>query len=360
MPLGYHRASLVRNSRGSRAARERGALAAEWGSPYNLLMPRVVKKSASSPERDILKLIPASGHRPQSASCRIGIHTSTAGGVENAAERAWRMGCNTLQIFSSSPRMWRPFDISPEQCEAMAGLRAAYDLKPLVIHANYLINVAGINPEILEKSVFALRAEMERAILLHAEYVVLHPGSFRGCSRDEGLANACAAIARASDGLNMAENGLMLLVENTAGAEFSLGSSFESVAELIAALAVHIPVAACIDTCHTHVRGYDIVSEEGYAETQRLLDATVGLANVRVWHCNDAKAACGSKLDRHENIGKGTIGLEPFGRLLRDPRNAHAAFILETPIDEPLDDLHNVEALQSLINQTGGVAEHKL
>jgi deoxyribonuclease-4 len=323
-------------------------------------MPRAVKKSATTSERDILKLIPAAEHRAQCSSRRIGIHTSTSGGVETAAERAWRMGCNTLQIFSSSPRMWRPFDISPAQCAAMADLRAAYDLKPLVIHANYLINVAGTNPEILEKSVSALRAEMERAILLHAEYVVLHPGSFRGCSREEGLANACAAIARASDGLNMADNGLTLLVENTAGAEFSLGSSFESVAELIAALATRIPVASCIDTCHTHVRGYDIVSADGYEETMRQLDATVGLANVRVWHCNDAKSAFGSKLDRHENIGKGTIGLEPFRRLLGDPRHAHAAFILETPIDEPLDDLHNIEVLQSLVSRAGGVVAHRL
>ncbi len=324
------------------------ALALECGAAYNLLMPRVVKKSATTPERDILKLIPAAEHRPQHSSRRIGIHTSTAGGVETSAERAWRLGCNTFQIFSSSPRMWRPYDISPHQCEEMIRLRSAYDLKPLVIHANYLINVAGTDPEILEKSVSAFRAEMERAVSLHAEYVVLHPGSFRSCSRAEGIANACAAIARATDGLKMAENGVTLLIENTAGAEFSLGSSFESVAELIAALAAHIPVASCIDTCHTHVKGYDIVSEAGYAETMRQLDATVGLANVRVWHCNDAKAACGSKLDRHENIGKGSIGLEPFRRLLNDPRNAHAAFILETPIEEPFDDLHNIVTLKSL------------
>ncbi len=317
-------------------------------TPYNLSMPRAVKKSATTPERDILKLIPADEHRAQPTSRRIGIHTSTAGGVETSAERAWRLGCNTLQIFSSSPRMWRPFDISAAQCEAMLRLRQQYDLKPLVIHANYLINVAGTDPEMLEKSVNALRAEMERAISIQAEYVVLHPGSFRSCTREQGIANACAAISRASDGLNMEQNGLTLLIENTAGAEFSLGSSFESVAELIAALRAHVPVASCIDTCHTHVKGYDIVSEAGYEETMRNLDATVGLANVRVWHCNDAKAACGSKLDRHDSIGKGTIGAEPFRRLLHDPRHAHAAFILETPVDEPFDDLHNVEALKAL------------
>jgi len=314
-------------------------------------MPRAVKKSATTPEKDILKLIPAAEHRPQPASLRIGIHTSTSGGVQTSAERAWRLGCNALQIFSSSPRMWRPYDISADQYEEMARLRVAYDLKPLVIHANYLINVAGANPEILEKSVTALRAELERAIGLRSEYLVLHPGSFRGRSREEGLATACEAIKRATDGLGMAEHGTTLLIENTAGAEFSLGSSFESVAELIEGLRKFIPVAACIDTCHTHVRGYDIVSEAGYEETMQLLDGTVGLKNVPVWHCNDAKAACGSKLDRHEHIGKGTMGCEPFRRLLHDKRHAHAAFILETPIDEPLDDLHNVEKLKALAAQ---------
>ena len=310
-------------------------------------MPRAAKNPAKN-EKDILKLIPADEHRPQPATRRIGIHTSTAGGVETSAERAWRLGCNTFQIFSSSPRMWKPYDITPQQQETMLRLRQQYGLKPLVIHANYLINVAGTNPEILEKSVTALRAELERAIALRAEYVVLHPGSFRDCGREEGIRNASEAIARATDGLKMSEHGTTLLIENTAGSEFSLGSSFESVAELIAALARHIPVACCIDTCHTHVRGYDLVSEEGYEETMRQLDGTVGFNNVRVWHCNDAKAARGSKLDRHENIGKGTIGKEAFARLLHDPRHQHAAFILETPVDEPLDDLRNVEALKSL------------
>ena len=142
-----------------------------------------------------------------------------------------------------------------------------------------------------------------------------------------------------------------MLMENTAGAEFSLGGSFEQVAELLERLRGIIPVGACIDTCHTHVAGYDIVSEEGYEQTIAHLDGTVGLANVRVWHCNDAKAACGSKLDRHEHIGKGSIGLKPFRRLLNDPRLAHAAFIAETPIDEPGDDRRNVQALKNLVSR---------
>ncbi len=300
------------------------------------------------PEKDILKLLPAKPASPPT-SRRIGIHCSTAGGVETAAERAWRLGCNALQVFSSSPRQWAPYSLGRQQCELMSSLRNKYDLKPLAIHANYLINVAGVNSDFRTKSIAAFRGEVERALALCAEYLVLHPGSFRGLTRDEGLANAGSAIEEAVRGLDLAKGGLTLLIENTAGAEFSLGSKFDQVAELCERLRSHMPVAACIDTCHTWVSGYDIVSASGYEETMKLLDNTVGLKNVVVWHCNDAKAAFGSKLDRHQHIGEGTIGLEAFRRLLNDPRTAHAAFLAETPVDAPLDDLKNVNALKSLV-----------
>jgi deoxyribonuclease-4 len=148
----------------------------------------------------------------------------------------------------------------------------------------------------------------------------------------------------------LAKGGLTILIENTAGAEFSLGGTFEQVAEVLELLRNTIPVGACIDTCHTHVAGYDIVSEEGRQPTLRHLQQTVGLKNVRVWHCNDAKADRGSRLDRHEHIGRGKLGLEVFRALLNDPSLRHAAFIAETPIDDPGDDLRNVEALKTLVN----------
>ena len=143
--------------------------------------------------------------------------------------------------------------------------------------------------------------------------------------------------------------GFHILIENTAGAEFSLGGSFEQVAELVARLKATAPVAVCLDTCHTHVAGYDLVSAEGYEETMKQVAATVGFDSVRVWHCNDAKAARGSKLDRHEHIGQGTMGVEPFRRLLNDKRFAHAAFVAETPVDEPGDEERNVRVLKSLV-----------
>jgi deoxyribonuclease IV len=280
---------------------------------------------------------------------RIGIHTSTAGGIHNAAERANRLGCNTLQIFSSSPRQWAPYELSELHCAEMSRLRAKYDLKPLVIHTNYLVNMASTTEKFLKNSIEAFRGEVERALAVCAEYLVLHPGSFRGSDREAGLVQTAAAIATATQDLDLARGGLTILIENTAGSEFSLGGSFEQVAEVIDRLRGVVPIAACIDTCHTHVAGYDIVTEEGIYQTLQQLDATVGLNNVKVVHCNDAKAARGSKLDRHQQIGKGKIGLEPFRVLLNDLRLAHAAFIAETPIEKPGDDRRNVEALKKLV-----------
>lgn len=295
-------------------------------------------------------LLWSKGEPPKPGPRKIGIHTSTAGGVEKAAERAYRLGANTFQIFSSSPRQWKPYSLAKPQCDEMRRLREKYQISPMVIHSSYLVNLASSTLEFHRKSVAAFRGELERALALCAEFLVLHPGSFRGRSREEGIKLVAASIAEAEQKLELEKSNLKVLIENTAGAEFSLGGSFEQVAQLLEYLGPVCPVGACIDTCHTHVSGYDIVSEPGWRETMRKLEETIGLQRVLVWHCNDAKDACGSRRDRHEHIGKGTIGLEPFRRLLNDPRTAHAAFIAETPIDEPQDDLRNVAMLKSLVD----------
>src|ERR1700737_2714494 len=224
-------------------------------------MPRSLAR-----EQDILKR-PAPKRPPRLTSRRIGIHTSSAGGVQNAAERAYRLGCNTFQIFSSSRRQWAPYKRGEPQCAEMNRLRASYDLKPLVIHTNYLVNLASSNELFLRKSMEAFRGEVERALSLCAEYLVLHPGSFRGADREQGLLRTAAAIAAATQGIDLAQGGLTILIENTAGAEFSLGGSFEQVAEVIDRLRGIVPTAACIDTCHTHVCGYDIVREVALSGT---------------------------------------------------------------------------------------------
>jgi deoxyribonuclease IV len=280
---------------------------------------------------------------------RIGVHLGTAGGASNAVDRAHEIGANTLQIFSSSPRMWRPQKIDPKQAERMRTQRAKFDVGPLVIHTSYLVNVCSQTEEFREKSVVCFRGEIERALMLGAEYLVLHPGSWKGLTRNEGLKLAAESIARAADGLPWQGTDFSILIENTAGAECSLGGNFEQVAELVERLKTHAPVGVCLDTCHTHVSGYDFTTEEGYHETIMQADITFGVDAVRVWHCNDAKALRGSKLDRHEHIGQGNIGIEPFRWLLNDPRFADCAFVAETPNDDPGDEERNVKMLKSLV-----------
>jgi deoxyribonuclease IV len=282
---------------------------------------------------------------------RIGVHLSTTGGVFRAAERAHEIGANTFQIFSSSPRMWRQPKVAPDHCAKMRELRTRFDTSPLVIHASYLINVAAQSDDVWKNSIAAFRGEVQRALDLGAEYLVLHPGSWRGMTREAGLLRAAEAIERALEGLAWQECDFRVLIENTAGAEFSLGSNFEQVGELVEHLRRIAPVGACLDTCHCHVSGYDIVTSAGFEETVGQIERLIGLDTVRVWHMNDAKAPRGSKLDRHEHIGEGTIGVAAFRRILNDPRFRHCAFIAETPVDEPGDDARNVNVLKSLVGR---------
>jgi deoxyribonuclease-4 len=282
------------------------------------------------------------------AKKRIGAHVSTSGGVWTAVERAVAAGANTCQIFSSSPRTWKAGAVRAEDVERLQAARAEFDVNPLAIHASFLINLCSQTESIRDSSIAAFRAEVQTALALGAEFLVLHPGSWKGVTREEGLRLAAQGVERAVDGLPWQSANFKVLIENMPGAEFSLGASLEQVAEMVDKLRACAPVDVCLDTCHLHVAGYDLVSAEGYEETMRLVGATVGFDSVRVWHCNDAKAPLGSRLDRHEHIGEGTIGSEAFRRLLHDARFAQAAFIAETPADEEGDNFRNVMALRVL------------
>jgi len=286
------------------------------------------------------------------AKKRIGVHVGTAGGCFTAVNRAVEAGANTFQIFSASPRQWKASPVKPEDAAKMQALRAEHDVNPVAIHASYLINLCSQTETVRANSIDAFRGEVERALDMGAEFLVLHPGSWKGLTRDEGLKLAAQGIEKAvgslRPGLHWQDRNFRILIENTAGAEFSLGGSFDQVAELVATLRACAPVDVCLDTCHCHVAGYDLVTPEGYETTMKLIGETVGFGSVRVWHCNDAKAAMGSKLDRHEHIGEGTIGSAAFKRLLHDARFDHACFIAETPVDEPGDEMRNVMALRAL------------
>ena len=279
---------------------------------------------------------------------RLGIHTSTAASLENAALHAAELGANTLQIFSSSPRMWRARAPDPGQVKLLRAARSRFDLNPLVIHVSYLVNLASADPVIRAKSIAAFRGELERATAIGAEYLVLHPGSYRGRSVEEGIADFVAALRDAAAGYH--SRGLTVLLENTAGAGSHLGSRFEELASIRkgAVEITRLPIGYCLDTCHLLAAGFDIATPTGLRATVHSAESLLGLDNVRVFHVNDSKAPLGSRVDRHANIGEGHIPLAAFHRILRHPKLRGKPFILETPIDEPGDDRRNLDALKSL------------
>jgi len=277
---------------------------------------------------------------------RVGVHTSIAGGLENAAHRAREIGCDTFQMFSANPRGWKSQDPAPEVCERFRAACAGYGLSPLVIHDNYLINLASADPLIRPMSIAAFRRELERARALGADYLVTHPGSAKGATAREGIRTCIESVRQATKGLKL--DGLRILIENTAGQGSSIGRTFEEVAEILAGTARDLPMGACIDTAHCFEAGYAVHTQAGLDETVEKLQSTVGLANVRVIHANDSKTKLGSHADRHEHIGKGQIGKEGFRRIVCHPKLTAIPFICETPIDKPGDDRRNLRMMRKL------------
>ena len=278
---------------------------------------------------------------------RIGLHTSIAGGLERSAIKAGEMGANTLQIFSSSPRQWKASVPSAPAIELLNAFRKKYDLTPLVIHDNYLINLASANEGIRKQSIEAFRGELVRAIAIGAEYLVAHPGNYKGQTIEQGIFHFLQGGGAAAEGLKFDK--LMLLVECTAGAGAQIGGRFEELHAIreYAAQMTHLPVGFCLDTCHLLVSGYNISTEDGFKKTIAEADRILGLDHVRVIHTNDSKAPLGSHVDRHEHIGQGYIGLDGFRRILTHPKLRNKAFILETPGDQD-DEQRNLDTPKSL------------
>ncbi len=280
---------------------------------------------------------------------RVGVHTSIAGALENAAHHAHKIGCDTFQMFSANPRGWRSKSPLQSAYERFRASRSAYGLTPVVIHDNYLINLAAPDALTRERSIQAFRGELERAVALGADFLVTHPGSARDAGPSAGVRNCVESLRQAAKGLAL--NGVTILIENTAGQGAVIGSSFEEVAEILAGVGKDLPVGACIDTAHTFAAGYPIHTARGLAETLGQLDATIGLRNVRVIHANDSKTDFGSHSDRHEHIGRGKIGREAFARIVRHPKLRSIPFICETPIDRPGDDKRNLRMMRRLAGE---------
>jgi deoxyribonuclease IV len=288
-------------------------------------------------------------------SLRIGIHASIVGSYVNALESARKLGCNALQIFSSSPRMWQggPARIPEVDAAAFRARRVELGLGPLVIHANYLINLAAAQPMLRTRSIQAFHDELVRGIALGADFLVVHPGSRGEATPEQAVATVVESVKQGSKRASLGN--LRILIENTAGMGVAVGSRLEELAEILAGLK-NVPADACLDTAHLFAAGYDIKSETGLTSTIDVIDGTIGLDRVPIFHANDSKIPLGGRVDRHENIGEGKIGAEAFHRILTHPRLGASspqgltgrAFILETPIDQPGDDRRNVAKLWEL------------
>ena len=259
---------------------------------------------------------------------RIGAHMSVAGGVSRAVERAALHGCEALQIFSKNASQWKGKPLDPADVGTFRRRIDETGITPVVSHASYLINLATTFPLLREQSIAAFVDELDRAETLGLLGVVIHPGTCTAGSEDDALRLIGEAIRTAFKA--RPRRRAMVLLEHTAGQGRTVGHRFEHLRAIIEHLDGSPRVGVCLDTCHLLASGYDIVSDAGYDETFATLDRLVGLERVRVFHGNDSKKPCGSRVDRHEHIGKGCLGLDPFRRLLHDARFANRPILIET------------------------------
>ena len=287
---------------------------------------------------------------------RLGAHLSIAGGLPRAVDRAVASRCEALQIFTKSAGQWRARVLPPDEIAQFRARVEQTGIQPVVAHNSYLINLAAADPALRAQSLAALGEELDRAEALGLLGLVMHPGSYTSGTERDGLdliGDGLGAVLRARPRAKT-----MILLEHTAGQGTNLGHRFEHLAAILARLNGSPRVGVCLDSCHLIAAGYDICSDDGYRATFEAFDRLVGIDRIRAFHLNDSKKPCGSRVDRHEHIGRGCLGLEPFRRLLNDTRFAALPMLLETPkLDTPESrrksdadpwDLRNLQILRKL------------
>ncbi len=279
---------------------------------------------------------------------RFGAHMSISGGFDKAVDRAVQAGCDALQIFTKNNNQWRAKPIEDGQVEQFLSRLAETGIGPVVAHDSYLINLASPDDELWEKSIEAFRIELERCEQLQVPFLVTHPGSFVKSSEDEGIARIAQALNRIHDDLPGFK--VLTLLETTAGQGSAIGHRFEQLARIVERVSAPGRVGYCFDTCHVFAAGYEIRTDDGYAETMGAFETVLGLDNLKAFHFNDSKRELGSHVDRHDHIGAGQIGLDGFRHFVNDKRFDGRPALLETPKSDDLhEDVENLARLRSLI-----------
>jgi deoxyribonuclease-4 len=274
---------------------------------------------------------------------KLGCHVSIAGSVDKAVDRAREIGCNTFQVFTRSPRMWRYREFREEEIHEFKRKRSAAGIDPVFSHMPYLPNLSSSNPEPYKKSIETLRLELTRCNQLGIAFLVTHLGSHLGKGLDTGIKQIVNAIDTAVSGFDEYP---MLLLENTSGKTNEVGSTFEELGRIIDSVSTY-HIGVCLDTCHAFARGYDISTHAGIDSTLSVIDETIGFDRIRLVHLNDSKGELGSRMDRHNHIGVGHIGEDGFRRFLGS-KFISKSLILETPVDDFRSDKGNLEKVREL------------
>jgi deoxyribonuclease IV len=279
----------------------------------------------------------------------LGAHMSIEGGLHRALERGHSIGCTTIQIFTRNNARWAARDLMDEEIRQFQTIRAQHPIQPVFAHCSYLINLAAGN-EFYEKSIAALITEVRRAESLRLPFVVLHPGAHMGIGEEEGLIRVVAAINQVIDATSSSK--CKIVIENTAGQGSCVGCKFEHLAYLWNQVSDQNRLGFCIDTCHLFAAGYDIRTERTYINTFQWLLDHVPLSSILAFHLNDSRKELGSRVDRHEHIGKGQIGRIAFRCLLNDARFRSVPKVLETPKGKDLaEDVVNLKCLRRMVKK---------
>ncbi|MDX9715635.1 MAG: deoxyribonuclease IV [Dissulfurispiraceae bacterium] len=274
---------------------------------------------------------------------RIGVHTSVAGGLHMALQRAFDLECTTMQIFSHNPRQWNVRAIADEEIIKFKSLRKKLGIDPVFIHTSYLINLCSANNEVKEKSFQLLKSELDIADQLGAEYIILHTGTSHG-DAETALRDAAMGIKQLSADHKWHSR---ILLENTAGERGDLTSKISDLDLLITETSSDIIGGICLDTCHAYAAGYDLRDAAGLESLISEIEAAMGIDMLKLIHLNDSKKAVGSGVDRHEHIGEGEIGLTGLGNIVKHPKLMNAAIVLETPKTTEEDDIKNLKRVRS-------------
>lgn len=287
---------------------------------------------------------------------RLGVHVSISGGIYKAVGRAEALGCNTMQIFSHNPRGWALKELDDDDVKLFRRLREETGIRPLFIHTAYLINLSTSKKELYRKSKESFLSEIKRADIIGADYLITHLGSIRNSGEGQGVKRVVEAMIYISEKYRGTTR---ILLENTAGERGEIGYTFEQLSEILDQVRDlkaegRIVGGICLDTCHAFSAGYDLSTHRGIEDVLKRLDSIIGLESLKVIHLNDSKKPLGSRIDRHEDIGKGFIGINGFRILLSHLRLKDIPFILETPKKNEADDIRNLNVVRGLLGKVRG------